>query len=257
MKTKFRDLIFRIWYWYVSNIDKNAEVTFMNYGYTSTTQILDLHKHDEPNRYAIQLYHHLASTVDLSGKSLLEIGSGRGGGLAFIAKNFPLKSTMGIDLNHRAVAFCNKHYKIDGISFKQGDAQKLELADQSFDVIINVESSHRYPDFKAFLGEAKRILKPNGHFLFTDFRYDYEMADLQKDLDSAGFTQIKHELITENVVRALDLDDARKRALIKKLAPKAVHSVALNFAGTKGSETYNQFAEKKYEYFTYVFQVVA
>jgi len=254
MKTKFRDLLFRIWYWYVSNIDKNAEVLFMNYGYADANNKLELNPVDEPNRYPIQLYNYLASAVDLTGKALVEVGSGRGGGLAFVAKNFGLKTTLGIDLNQRAVDFCNKHYTIDGISFMQGDAQNVNLANHSFDAVLNVESSHRYPNFQAFLGEVKRVLKPGGYFLFTDFRYDYEMDELQKDVDALGFTLLKHELITENVVHALDLDDARRRDLITRLAPKVVHSVALNFAGTKGSETYNQFVERKYEYFAYVFQ---
>ena len=99
MKINFRDWLFRIWYWYISNIDKNAEVLFMNFGYSSPDQNVDLDPKDEPNRYSIQLYHQLATAVDLKDKSLLEIGSGRGGGLSYVASNFPLKSAMGVDLN--------------------------------------------------------------------------------------------------------------------------------------------------------------
>ena len=29
---KLMDAFFRIWYWYISKVDKNAEITFMNYG---------------------------------------------------------------------------------------------------------------------------------------------------------------------------------------------------------------------------------
>jgi ubiquinone/menaquinone biosynthesis C-methylase UbiE len=133
-----KDWFFRIWYWYISNIDKNAEVTFMNFGYSSQDQKLDLNPKDEPNRYSIQLYEQLASRIDLEGKSLLEIGSGRGGGLSFIAENFALLKTMGVDLNERAARFCSEHYKIEGLSFMSGDAQKLSIADNSFDVILNV-----------------------------------------------------------------------------------------------------------------------
>jgi len=254
MKTRFRELLFRIWYWYVSNIDKNAEILFMNYGYSSQDQNVDLSENDEPNRYSIQLYHHLAAAIDLNGKSLLEVGSGRGGGLSFIASNFPVGKTLGVDLNQRAANFCNKHYKIDGLSFMQGDAQNLDVPNNSFDAIINVESSHRYPDMISFLSQVDRILKPGGHFLFTDFRYDYEMDELNGQLDKMGFTKLKEELITPKVVKALDLDDARRRKLVKKLAPKFLHKLALNFAGTTGSETYNYFAERKYEYFSYVFR---
>ncbi|MDF1546552.1 MAG: class I SAM-dependent methyltransferase [Bacteroidales bacterium] len=254
MKINFREWLFRIWYWYVSNIDKNAEVLFMNYGYSSADQNIDLDEKDEPNRYSIQLYHHLAAAVDIQNKSLLEIGSGRGGGLSFVARNFPVKEALGVDLNERAAKFCNKYYKISGLKFMQGDAQNLDIEDNSFDTILNVESSHRYPDMKAFLSEVKRILKPGGHFLFTDFRYDYEMEELNNYLNETGFIKIREELITPKVVKALDLDDERRRKLVKKLAPGFLQKIALNFAGAKGSETYNYFAERKYEYFSYVFQ---
>jgi len=254
MKLNFRDWLFRIWYWYVSNIDKNAEIIFMNYGYSSPDQKVDLDPKDEPNRYSIQLYHQLAAAVDLKDKSLLEIGSGRGGGLSYIAKNFPISSAMGVDLNQRASNFCNKYYNIKGLSFKQGDAQNLKIEDNTYDAIVNIESSHRYPNMNAFLGEVKRILKPGGYFLFSDFRYDYEMADIKLDLEKTGFIQIKEEMITPKVVKALDMDDERKRKLVKRLAPRFLWNIALNFAGTKGSETYQNFASGKYEYFTYILQ---
>ncbi|MGH7787775.1 MAG: MGH1-like glycoside hydrolase domain-containing protein, partial [Candidatus Binatia bacterium] len=35
---------------------------------------------DEPNRYSIQLYHRVATQVDLAGKDVLEVGCGHGGG---------------------------------------------------------------------------------------------------------------------------------------------------------------------------------
>jgi ubiquinone/menaquinone biosynthesis C-methylase UbiE len=249
---QFRDLLFRAWYWYISNIDKNAEVTFMNFGYSSPDQKVDLKPEDESNRYSIQLYHMLVSSVNLEGKSLLEIGCGRGGGLSWVAKHFPLKSTLGVDLNERASKFSQKYYKIEGLNFMQGDAQKLAIENESFDTVLNVESSHRYPDMKAFLGEVKRILRPGGHFLFTDFRYDYEMEELNKQIAEMGLKLIDKKAITSNVVKALELDDSRRRYLVKKLAPKFLHKIALNFSGAIGSETYDFFASGKYEYFSFV-----
>ena len=53
---------------------------------------------------------------------------------------------------------------------------------------------------------------------------------------------LKERFINEEVVAALKLDDEHKRKLVKKLTPRFLHKIALNFAGTIGSETYNQFA---------------
>jgi ubiquinone/menaquinone biosynthesis C-methylase UbiE len=254
MSLNFREWLFRIWYWYISNIDKKAEVIFMNFGYSHPDQKIELKPEDEPNRYSIQLYHLLASSVDLKDKSLLEIGCGRGGGLSYVAKYFPIRLASGVDLNKRATKFSNKYYKINGLSFMQGDAQNLEIQNESFDAILNVESSHRYPNMQAFLGEVKRILRPGGHFLYTDFRYDHEMEVLHKQIDEMGLKLVHKQIITPNVVKALEMDDNRRRHLVKKLAPRVLHKLALNFSGAKGSQTYNQFAEGKYEYFAYVLE---
>ncbi|MFC2106695.1 class I SAM-dependent methyltransferase [Bacteroidota bacterium] len=256
MKFNFRESLFRIWYWYVNRADKNAEILFMNYGYSEKDQETSLEKEDEANRYSIQLYHHLASSASIKGKDIVEIGCGRGGGLSYIVKNFQPATAIGVDLDKLAVSFSNSHYSLKGLSFKHGDAQNLSLENESCDVLFNVESSHRYPDMAAFLKEVYRILRHDGYFLFTDFRYDYEMEELQKDLASCGMTIETQKIINQEVVAALTKDDERKRKLIKKLAPKFLHKIALNFAGTIGSKTYQQFADEKYVYFSYVLKKV-
>lgn len=252
MKFNLRESLFRIWYWYVNKLDKNAEILFMNYGYSDKDHEVPLDEQNELNRYSIQLYHHLASATEIKNKDIVEIGCGRGGGISYITKNFSPVSAKGIDLDKQAVSFCNSHYTLDGLSFLQGDAQNLSLENNTCDVVINVESSHRYPDMAAFLGEVSRILRPKGYFLFTDFRYDYEIEDLRKELELSGMTVLKERFINEEVVAALELDDERKRKLVKKLTPRFLHKIALNFAGTIGSETYSQFASRKYVYFSYV-----
>ena len=59
----------------------------MNYGYAPLdpqTEKLVLDDADESDRYCIQLYQHVASAVDRLGLSVLEVGSGRGGGSGYI-----------------------------------------------------------------------------------------------------------------------------------------------------------------------------
>jgi len=252
LKLNPREIFFRIWYWYVNKIDKNAEILFMNYGYHNKNQQITIDEQNEHNRYSIQLYHHLASAVEIKNKDIVEVGCGRGGGLSYIANNFSAASAVGIDLDKLAITFCNRHYKMNGLSFLQGDAQKLGLENNTCDIVLNVESSHRYPNMRTFLQEVCRILRPGGYFLFTDFRHDYKMEAMKKELELSGLTVMEEKNINQEVIAALELDDMRKRKLIKKLAPKFLHSIALNFAGTIGSETYNKFISNKYIYFSYV-----
>ena len=57
-----------------------------------------------------------------------------------------------------------------GLSYVQADAENLPFDDASFDVVINVESSHCYPHIDRFLSEVRRVLAPGGCFGIVDFR---------------------------------------------------------------------------------------
>jgi ubiquinone/menaquinone biosynthesis C-methylase UbiE len=254
MKVSLRTLMFRSWYWYLNTIDRDADILFMNYGYNDPEVKIELEHEFEKNRYSIQLYHRLANAIDLKGKSLVEIGCGRGGGLAYIAKRFSTSTSLGIDLDRRAARFGNNHYKINGLKFLQGDAQNLPIDDNSYDVVLNVESSHRYPRMDLFLSEVKRILKPNGYFLYTDFAYREGYPTLEEALDTFGLTKIEGIRINDQVIDALKQDNERRQLLVKKLTPKFLHKAAENFAGVVGSKTYNQILAGDYEYFLYVFR---
>jgi ubiquinone/menaquinone biosynthesis C-methylase UbiE len=250
-----REWMFRVWYRYVNNLDKKAEILFMNFGYVDPGSQPVLEAEDEPNRFSVQLYHLLGTAADINNKDIAEIGCGRGGGLSYIVRTFKPKTALGIDLDKNAVKFCNKNYHHKGLSFLQGDAQNLSfLPDESFDIILNNESSHRYPHMDLFLKEVHRLLRPGGYFLFSDFRNDHDMDELKQMIESSGLKVLREKDITSNVVKALEADDGRKRLLVKKLTPRIIHKIALNFAGAMGSETYNKFANRRFEYFHYVMQ---
>ncbi|MFP4366535.1 MAG: class I SAM-dependent methyltransferase [Bacteroidales bacterium] len=248
---KLREQFFKVWYWYISSVDKNADIIFMNYGYSNNMKV-DLNAKDEKNRYSIQLYHHTVSSVDLSGKHVLEVGCGRGGGLSYINRYLKPETCTGIDLNNKAIRFCNKHYKENNISFVQGDAQNLPFEANSFDVVVNVESSHRYPENELFFSEVYRVLKPGGHFLFTDFRDDNKVGELDSQLNNCNlFAESKND-ITEYVLEALTIATPERENLIKKIAPKLLHNLSKKFAATVGTPTYNKFRTKKFRYLHYV-----
>ncbi len=249
------DWMFRMWYRYVQYMDKNAEVLFMNYGYNNPNKAFDVDPAYKKNKFSVQLYHLLASDVNIKDKVILEVGSGRGGGLSYIAKNFAPAKALGVDLNKSAADFCNNYYNMKGLSFEHGDAQDLSfLEDHSFDVILNVESSHRYPRIHHFLKEVYRLLRPSGYFLYTDFRPDQKFPELKQQLAESGLVILKEDVITEYVVSALEEDDQRKRLLVKKLAPIGVRPIALNFAATKGTKTYNKFVRNTMGYYHFLLQ---
>ena len=230
--------------------------TFMNYGYVpdGNSSKLVLHPDDEINRTCIQLYHHMASALNLRGLKLLEVGSGRGGGADYIKRYLDPVCVVGMDYSDKAVNLCRENYTAKGLSFEHGDAENLPFNDKSFDVILNVESSHCYGSMPDFLAEVKRVLKPGGYFMFADFRNREQLAELEEQLEQSGLRRVAYENITPNVIKALDADHGRRFAHIQRGVPKFLHSLLREFAGNKDTWIYNGFHTGKIVYQNYLFQ---
>jgi hypothetical protein len=81
--TRLRGVVWKWWYQHLAKSYRKDDWRFMNYGYApleDPPDMIPLEPADATDRYCIQLYHHVASAIDLSGLEVLEIGSGRGGG---------------------------------------------------------------------------------------------------------------------------------------------------------------------------------
>ena len=250
-RAKLLNPFWKVWYWYISSLDKDGEVTFLNYGYADHNR-LELRKEDEDNRYSIQLYNHIANSIRLEELDILEVGCGRGGGASYIARYLAPKSVKGIDLCKKSIDFCKEHYRVKGLSFCHGNALRLSFMDNSYNVVISVESSHRYSDMERFLGEVYRVLRPGGYFLFADLRDEELKESLRKQLDNCRLKIIKEEIITPNVIKALVLASEKKTDLIERLVPRLFHGLTREFAGTKETALYKSFVKGKKEYLHYI-----
>ena len=244
--------LIRVWYDYLSRLDRSASMTVLNYGYEDGQRI-DLAGSPEAERYRLQLYHHVARGMDLRGKRVLEIGSGRGGGAAFLARSTRPAHYCGLDFSSVAVAFCRQHYRVPGLSFLAGDAQHLPFDSGAFDAVINIESSHCYPDLAAFLAEVSRVLGHGGCFLYADFRRSKDVPAWRKQL-GAGFEVLNTEDITTQVVAALEADNANKEATIKKHVPFYIRRPFRRFAGMRNTPIYRAFDEGASKYFCFTFR---
>jgi len=234
---------------------KKVDVSFINYGYDGEKYSnggLKLSDSEEKSRYSVQLYDHVASWVDVKGLKVLEIGSGRGGGANFIVNRYNPKLYVGVDIAGNAVDFCKETYANGKLKFFQGNAESLKFDDDSFDVVMNLESSHCYPRIENFFSEVKRVLKPDGVFLIADWRYKDEVELLKEKILNAGFRAEKEENISKNVLASLKGDNSRKKKLINKL-PKIIHKPYAEFAGLKGYGLYNDLETEKISYMNYAF----
>lgn len=241
----------RIWYHYLTVLDKEALMTFMNFGYAdldASVQQLVLSETDEVNRYSIQLYRFIVGTIELKGLDVLEVGCGRGGGAAYLMRAFQPKSMTGVDIAGKAIVFCKRQYSMEGLSFVQGDAESLPFDENCFDVIVNVESSQCYGSMERFLQDVVRVLRPDGYFLFTDFRGREQIEELREQLHCSGLEILKEERITANVLRSLECDSQRKRKLIHQKVPGTMRQYITQFAGLQGTKTYEALKTGDAEY---------
>ncbi len=190
---------------------------FFNYGYEEDPPMaLPLAASDEPHRFFIQLYHRTAAQVDLSGKRVLEVSCGHGGGASYLVRALHPASYTGLDLNPAGIEFARKRHSLAGLKFVEGNAEKLPFPDQSFDAVLNVEASHLYPHFPRFLAEVARVLAPKGHFLYTDFRRRREIAEWDTALKDTPLQLISREDISADVLRGNEQNAPRKHALIDR-----------------------------------------
>lgn len=229
------------WYQFLSRRHPCADWTFMNYGYAALgdePKTVCLEPRDEPERYAIQLYHYLADQRIGRDAIVLEVGSGRGGGCSYLARYFDADEVIGIDISASAVALSTKVHRVPCLTFRQGDAACLPCASASCDVVINVESSHCYASMEDFVAEVFRVLKPGGCFLWADLYASKWLPGVPVLCRQAGFEIVKWENITPNVLRASELDSARREGLISREAPAWLRNWCRDFGGMPGTRMY-------------------
>jgi len=248
-----RKPLWQLWHKLLIRFDKDISVNFMNYGYNSLNgeKRTFLYEEDEKNRYCIQLYDRVVSNNVLKDKEILEVGSGRGGGASFIARYHSPKSYTGLDISSSLIDFCNAHYETPGLKFIKGAAENQPFRENTFDVVINVESARCYGYMNAFFREVIRVLRPGGHFLLADMIKKEEVPEMHDRLQQEGFIIESKSNITGNVINALDKDSHRRVNLITTLVPSYLRGAFNQFAGTKGTVRHDSFINGKYEYWAY------
>jgi SAM-dependent methyltransferase len=221
---------------------------FMNYGYAP------LSGSAEAGSFGAALYDRVVGATNLAGKDVLEVGCGRGRGTAHVFDRHAPRSMVGVDLTPAAIRRCRASFQRPGLRFRVADAEDLPFADGSFDVVLNVESSHCYPDVPAFLDEAHRVLRPGGVLLLADARHTSldrmvaggpvrheDIGDLRRQVRASPFTVVDEEDLTANVIWALRLDSERRRAVVESRVPRLLQPQALNFAAVEGTALHDAY----------------
>jgi SAM-dependent methyltransferase len=250
-----RKAIWKVWYPLLTRRLQGEEVLFLNYAFEEEPPMsIPLSPADEPNRACIQLYHHVATQVDLRGKNVLEVSCGHGGGASYLTRALQPKNYIALDLNAAGINFCKKRHRVEGLNFVQGDAENLPFEPNTFDAVINVEASHCYPNFPRFLTEVVRVLRPGGYFLYADFRFADRQAEWDKAIADAPLKMLHTRNINAEVQRGMDRNSSRSQDLVTRHLPKFMHSLGADFAGIKGSRVHNALNSGELSYRSYCFE---
>ncbi|CAD6197118.1 unnamed protein product [Caenorhabditis auriculariae] len=175
---------------------------------------------------------------DFDGLDILEVSCGQGSGIKWISKKHRrIGKIIGVDkvpLNKKEL-------------YHKGDAQDLPFDDESFDVVINVESSHLYRDCSAFFEECFRVLRPGGQLCWTDIRYPHQIHQVQREAHRAGFRLDKWYDITANVVAGIHRTSRKYDRILHK-SPLVVRMFASSIRSTycaPGTSTYQRLVRRQ------------
>ncbi len=218
---------------------------FLNYGYLSRgvrdEAVADV-PDDELNPNSIRLALELVGGTALAGLRVLDVGCGRGGTAHLLASRLGAEVT-GVDLSPEAIAFCRNADKHPSVRFEVGDAENLPVNDGFCDVVTNIESSHTYPDMRAFLGEVRRVLRPGGWFLHTDLLPAARWPEVRAILSSLRLSIDSEREITANVLASCDQISVGRVQAFGERSPDLE-----NFLAVPGSAVYEQMRSGSWEY---------
>lgn len=210
----------------------DAWFSFMNMGYAeldTTEPQIDLPPSERIMSFSAQLYDRVARAVPLEGRDVLEVGCGRGGGAALVARRHAPRSYVGVDYSANNIAFCRRHHHVPTLRFQRGDAEALPFDDAQFDAVLNIESAHCYPSPERFLREVHRTLRPGGHLLLSDEWWTEDLDRLRSLLSGSGLELEHEEDLTPQIIHALSLLEDLFPAWLERIEDEAKRRVWRRF----------------------------
>jgi ubiquinone/menaquinone biosynthesis C-methylase UbiE len=228
-------LVWKHWYDYIAKY----KLQTMNYGYSIRNNKLA-----DENETSLMLYEKVSNLHNLqlqNGSMILEVGCGRGGGLFHLAQKYPMYNFIGIDFSGKAIEHATNEFKLHNLKYMVGNAHALPFDNASVSLVINIESSHCYPDFSKFLSETKRVLIPDGYFCYADFRNSfYEIQEYFGIMFMKDITpQVLNSMKSMRSIRKKQIQYEFNRGnIIDKIV---LHNVAKEFVGGNDSRIYNEF----------------
>jgi 2-polyprenyl-3-methyl-5-hydroxy-6-metoxy-1,4-benzoquinol methylase len=112
-------------------------------------------------------YREIVNHLDLSGKSVLDIGCASGA-LLYLMRECGAREVVGIDSAAYPIAFGVDNY---GLDLRCTDLENAMLPDAHFDLITLIDVIEHVENLHSFLTELRRVLKPSGYLLIITPNY--------------------------------------------------------------------------------------
>lgn len=109
--------------------------------------------------------------------SLLDIGCGTGEMLYLIQSRCSAMNLYGIDISEKMLDTARLKLG-EKASLFWGDAENLPFDDGVFDLLICNDSFHHYPTPAKALSEFRRVLRPGGLLLISDYHVGFPLRQL-------------------------------------------------------------------------------
>ena len=174
----------------------------------------------EAHRYTKEW--HIPEAADFAGAGglrVLEIGCGMGtDGAQFAAAG---ADYTGVDLTEAAIDLARKKFASSGLKgeFRVADAEKLDFADESFDMVYSHGVLHHTPDIESAIGEIHRVLKPGGRavvMLYHRGSYNYRVGIRILRRAGAGLLKSNAGINLVHLMTGEPVDSLREHAALVK-----------------------------------------
>jgi len=132
-------------------------------------------------------------------KIVLDVACGRGYGTYFISKKS--KAMVGVDIRKDYIEFARNNYSSNNLQFLESDATKINLSDNTFDVIISFETIEHLQDADSFLREVIRLLKDDGILLLSTPNRDLNPQDHSKPTNELHVKEYTEMELRESLSR--------------------------------------------------------
>lgn len=115
---------------------------------------------DKENKERHIARYNFASTFIKPGSKVLDCACGTGYGSEILSKN--ANEVIGVDLDEITIKYANKYYKNDKITFISKNLFNLDFPENTFDVVVSIETIEHVKNAEPYLRNVYKFLKKGG-----------------------------------------------------------------------------------------------